>query len=468
MKNRLFILIFLVAGVGSLWGQSFICEAPAVATDTSIVRWWKAQKYVVYSRQGSNPATVSLVDFASGMVKTATLPSGATINDFRIDGNKVIAGGSNMSGSQKVGLLACVDILDLEAGSGSFHVCSFSNTWTDDGCCAVDYFNRITDVKRIAIVKGGVSEVAFIADNVILDSDGETVLFNRVGYGSAAIPPVSGNIFEYHYNKYGMEEYTDIDTMENYIVIAAKATDSSTLRLQVFDKTHDFARCKYYSYTTDRYCHNDHVLMGNPMVSALDGDNFAVVYHTKPNLVGNSIMVVKKYSVSGGAPSLTGSLDVSISSGYLSNWKMRDVKYCSYYHTLMALNDCPAQSTPGFGSHVYLFDMLNFNSGPHQIRFLPYHYSEYSLDMSRNDGYVLSGQMNAVGQLVVSEELIPAPSSCGQREILPKFTPSTPSMYRVSRYQCTVVPVVSDIVIPFVAVESMLNNTCSRQTPYAE
>ena len=468
MKNRLFILIFLVAGVGSLWGQSFICEAPAVATDTSIVRWWKAQKYVVYSRQGSNPATVSLVDFASGMVKTATLPSGATINDFRIDGNKVIAGGSNMSGSQKVGLLACVDILDLEAGSGSFHVCSFSNTWMDDGCCAVDYFNRITDVKRIAIVKGGVSEVAFIADNVILDSDGETVLFNRVGYGSAAIPPVSGNIFEYHYNKYGMEEYTDIDTMENYIVIAAKATDSSTLRLQVFDKTHDFARCKYYSYTTDRYCHNDHVLMGNPMLTALDGNNFAVAYHTKPNAFGNSIMGVKKYSVTGGVPSLTGSLEVSMSSGNLNNWKMRDVKYCSHYHTLMALNDCPAFSTSNFGSNVYLFDMLNFNTGPHQIRFFPYRYSEYSLDMSQNSGYVLSGQMNVVGQLAVLEEFIPAPYSCGQREIMPMFTPSTPSMHVVSRYQCTVVPNVWDFHLQFVAVESMLNISCFRRTQNAD
>ena len=111
-----------------------------------------------------------------------------------------------------------------------------------------------------------------------------------------------------------------------------------------------------------------------------------------------------------------GSLEVSMSSGNLNNWKMRDVKYCSHYHTLMALNDCPAFSTSNFGSNVYLFDMLNFNTGPHQIRFFPYRYSEYSLDMSQNSGYVLSGQMNVVGQLAVLEEFIPTPYSCGQRK----------------------------------------------------
>ncbi len=424
--------------------------------------------YVVYSRQGSNPATVALIDFGTQTAKTAMLPSGVMINDFRIDGNRVFAGGFIMSGTQKKGVLAFFDIPELIEGRGTFNGCYFDWTRMDEGCCSVDYENLITEVRRIALVKGAIPAIAYVADNVIGTRGTHTVLFNRVGYGSADYVPLNGHMFEYHYNKYGMEEYTDIDTMENYIVIAAKATDSSTLRLQVFDKTHDFARCKYYSYTTDRYCHNDHVLMGNPMLTALDGNNFAVAYHTKPNAFGNSIMGVKKYSVTGGVPSLTGSLEVSMSSGNLNNWKMRDVKYCSHYHTLMALNDCPALSTSNFGSNVYLFDMLNFNTGPHQISFFPYRYSEYSLDMSQNSGYVLSGQMNVVGQLAVLEEFIPAPYSCGQREIMPMFTPSTPSMHVVSRYQCTVVPNVRDFHLQFVAVESMLNISCFRRTQNAD
>lgn len=337
-----------------------------------------------------------------------------------------------------------------------------------DGLCSINYLDLIVGVKQIVVIDESLPAIAFIADNHIMDNNTNVVLFKRSGYGSAYF---SGSAYwvmrPYHYNKYGVEYYTDIDTTSGNIVLSALSTDSLTLRLQVFNRTLDYAgnSTPPYIYLTNRYCHNDHTLASKPMLTALEGDTFAVAYHTKA-VNDNGYLAVKKYSINATVPSLEESMVLSMSGVNDNNTLMiRDMRYNRRLHRLMILNDSPHPMVAAFGSYVHIIDMWNMSVGAHTLAHPPLHFSEYSLDIYEDDGFILSGREISSGQLMTYFEMLHMPFSCGQRYDLTKYKRTNPLMHVISRHHCTIVPVCQNVLYAETPVPNTVTNTCLRNNP---
>lgn len=106
-------------GASVAWGQSTVCETPSAVCDTTIVRHWKGDEYIVYTALSSGARTVAYHNRATGNIISASVPSYVTINDFRIANDSVFAGGSVNTGT-KQGLLACFAINDLLVGTVNY------------------------------------------------------------------------------------------------------------------------------------------------------------------------------------------------------------------------------------------------------------------------------------------------------------------------------------------------------------
>ena len=133
MKTKSLISIsILLACFASAMGQSSVWNLPESPDDTSIVREWTGGKYLVYSKNlPSNKIT--LHDNYSPTAISIQIPSNVHINDFRIVGDTVFAGGYMLNASSKYGLIACFDINDMLGGSGTFHwMRFFQNTMSND------------------------------------------------------------------------------------------------------------------------------------------------------------------------------------------------------------------------------------------------------------------------------------------------------------------------------------------------
>ena len=93
MKTKLLISIsILLACFASAMGQSSVWNLSESPADTSIVREWTGGKYLVYSKKlPSNKIT--LHDNYSPTAISIPIPSNVHINDFRIVGDTVFAGG---------------------------------------------------------------------------------------------------------------------------------------------------------------------------------------------------------------------------------------------------------------------------------------------------------------------------------------------------------------------------------------
>ena len=207
MKTRLLLTFLLILSVvDSLWGQSSIWYFPECITDTTIVREWKDGSYLVYSRSGS-AQKVTLHDDNASTAVSVQLPSYVRINDFRIANDSVFAGGYMLNASSKQGLLACFDINDMLGGSGSFQCMIFNKNPMLNDCCDVDYYDQVTEVKRITLFKdGSLTRIAYVARNNILHSStGPVVYPNRVGYGDAAFSGGLWTVNHYHYNNDGKD-----------------------------------------------------------------------------------------------------------------------------------------------------------------------------------------------------------------------------------------------------------------------
>ena len=466
MKRNLFIFFVIVGNV--VLGQSWLWNMPTVLSDTSIIRQWREHEYIIYSRQGSGAGVVAYYDFASGTIQRATLPSGVIINDFRIANDTVFAGGSYIGGTSKVGLVACFAINDLLNGSGVFHACQLSNRSMAWGFCYTPMLlNLITGVNRISLFQDGMStRVAFVADNVIVDVDNpNSVYFYRKGYGDFAFKSMSPSskweMGEYYYHKHGEEWFSDIAVTSSKIVIVARSRDSSLLSFQVFDKQTNYASYLGSPYS-DVYCYNDHILLDDPMVTMLKRDSFAVAYHCLSS-ANAYCLAVKVFSMTGGVPVLLGSLEIPIGGMYSGNWKMRDIRYIEYFNQLLVLNDVTSPLSGYWSSYIYQMDIGNLYAGPYKVRSLLNQCLSFSLDFFSFDGFVESAADNSMGNLVVHEEVLPAPVTCGEWEEITKSFATSPSMHLHVRPQCTIRDTVyDDLFIPFTASEEQAILRCSR------
>ena len=439
MNKKLFLLLF--ASIGCMgWGQTALWEMPTILSDTSIVRHWRVHEYIVYSRQGAGPGTVSYHDNAAGTNKTVILPSGVVINDFCIANDTVFAGGSLESGTNKFGLIACFAINDIVNGAGTFHAHQFVYEMMDVGCCYTnDYQNLITGITRIAPFRdGGVTRVAFIADNIIVNRfNPDEVIYYRKGYGDIAYTASGWDSGEFHYDKYGVEEYSDIAVTPSKIVIVAQSNDSSLFRFQVFNKQKGYAKCLYSGYATKRYCYSDTRLLGYPMVTSLAGDTIVVAYHGISPTIAYCLSV-KEFDVSGSLPVMTGSLEIPMSGPYNADWKVRDIRYNRLHNMLLVLHDVPSPITSNWGSYIYEIDLGNMYAGMYNSVFLHNHGTLYSLDIFNQDGFIVSVRDNPLGDLFIYNEAIHSPVTCGHSETVAKGKATSPTMSQLSRYQCSI------------------------------
>ena len=96
--------------------------------DTTIVRHWQGDEYIVYSSSGAGPGIVSYHNNVSGSTISAELPPDVIINDFRIAHDSVFAGGAFINSLNSYGLLACFDINIFLSGLFDYKFCLLTST----------------------------------------------------------------------------------------------------------------------------------------------------------------------------------------------------------------------------------------------------------------------------------------------------------------------------------------------------
>ena len=440
MKNKSLIIVFIMlAGAFSAIGQSHLWEFPTCPADTSIVREWKDGKYLVYSSDGITQK-VTLHDNASSPAVSVNLPSLVYINDFRIANDTVFAGGYLNNASSRVGLLACFDINDMIIGSSTFQWMTFTNTNLSISNCEIaDYDVLITEVNRISLFKDGpLTRIAFLANNNIVDHGNPSIVYlQRVGYGDAAFigaPVTPWELNQYHYNKDGVEEYTDIACTDNRIVITAKDKDYNWFHFMVFNRTANFAN--YSPLSPPIYYFTDHTVAEQVMVADCGGDKVAVTYNfSEP---ANRGIAVKYLNVGSGAPVLLNSIDIPLgSSAYLGT--MRDTRYCQSSNCLRFLTDAYNPITSVWGHHIYTIDMSNIYAGIYEAIFI-IDKEFHSLDNFLSNGIVTSGLAVPYGYLnVYYHDYSGAPDVCCKTVMVPGIS-SSPAYRTFGRHHCIIEP----------------------------
>ena len=147
-KKTILFSILCLMGATVAWGQSTVCETPSAVCDTTIVRHWRGDEYIVYTAPSSGARTVAYHNQATGNIISASVPYYVTINDFRIANDSVYAGGSINIGTKK-GLLACFAISDLLAGAVNYHSLMFAPS--SSGWVAGN--TQIEDETRLALYR---------------------------------------------------------------------------------------------------------------------------------------------------------------------------------------------------------------------------------------------------------------------------------------------------------------------------
>ena len=459
MKTRLLLtLLLMLSMVESVRGQSSIWYFPGCITDTTIIREWKDGSYLVYSRSGSSHK-VTLHDDNASTAVSVQLPSYVRINDFRIANDSVFAGGYMLNASSKQGLLACFDINDMLGGSGSFQCMIFNPSHMINDCCDVDYYDQVTEVKRITLFKdGSLTRIAYVARNNILHSStGPVVYPNRVGYGDAAFSGGIWTVNYYHYNKDGIEEYTDIACTDNHIVVPARDTVNEWLHFVVLDRIADYA---YYCHpdAPDIYLFSDHTVADRQVtVTECGNERVAMAYNYRDAL--NPGIAVKILDVSTGVPVLLHGVDIPLpSSAYVGT--VRDIRYSLSGNCLWLLTDTESPVTGIWNGYVFRIDLGNVYAGFYEARFVP-GWKLYSLDHYNGNGFITSGCDN--GELTVYHDIYGVEYYvCGDGEKV-HGVPATPALSVISRHHCPTLPTFFPYNIPFTTFEEEAIHKCKSE-----
>ncbi|MBR3725495.1 MAG: hypothetical protein IKN11_08935 [Bacteroidales bacterium] len=442
MKVNIFFLILLSAAWTAA-AQSNVWVSPGIPSDTSIVRQWRGQEYIVYSRLGTMPGVMAYHDNAAGVIRRAVLPGDMVINDFRISRDTVYAGGSVMYGGHQVGMLGCFAIGDLLSGSFTFYWTRFSVSYmglTD--LCRNDSYDQVTGVKRLEVFQCGRTmrqHVAYISDNLILRSSGDysSIMLRRIGCGDAEFYNHNWILNDYHYNKDGREKYTDITLTDNHVVVVSFDSDYYHFRFELYDKVFNFAHSIPPPGGTVVYDFSDHVVEGRVMAAAITGDMFAAAYHYH-DPSGDCGLAIKWISVSGGVPTLQYSVDIPLSS--TSSMAMRDVRYSPQTNSLWLLSDEVSQATGVWGSYIHRIDMGNVYAGLYEERYYS-GYKLYSLDGFVGGGHITSGVNPGTGFLSIGNETMPAIATHCYAEKAVTGKKTTPDMTVGGHHQCSTGPI---------------------------
>ena len=455
MKTKLLISVsILLACFASAMGQSSVWNLPESLTDTSIVREWTGGKYLVYSKKlPSNKIT--LHDNYSPTAISIQIPSNVHINDFRIVGDTVFAGGYMLNVSSKYGLIACFDINDMLAGSGTFHwMTFFQNTMSND-CCDVNYTDQVTEVKRIAPFNDGNGTcIAYIADNDI--RSGTSVIYRRVGYGDVAFWGGLWDIHAYHYNKDGYERYTDIACTDNHIVVTAKDTGDNLFHFVVLNRMPNYANYCHPD-APDIYYFTDHAVIGRVMVTECGNDRFAVAYSYRD--AANPGLAVKMLDASSGVPILSHSIDIPLAANAFAG-PVKDIRYSHSGSFLWYLTDMESPLSGLYNHYIHKVDLSNIYAGLYESRFIPDE-KFLSLDHYNYDGFVTS-DLDNLGLSVFNEYLFGTETHCDNMELIPGFS-SSPGIKIHSRHHCPTKPLSVSGPLSFTTIEEEAVLQCTTE-----
>jgi len=446
--------VFLLICTGTICGQNAIWLFPESPTDTSIVREWTEGKYLVYSSSGST-RKVTLHNGSSPTAISVQLPSIVHINDFRIANDTAFAGGYFINGGTKVGLLACMDIDEMESGSGTFQSMTFYYSPMNSDCCAVNNDDLVTEVKRIALFKdGGLTRIAYIANNNIVDGSHTIVNLKRVGFGDAAFRGYPTNSWErnaYHYNKDGIEEYTDMACTDNHIVVAARDTVNNWFHFMVYIRTADFANLCPLSPPI--YYFSDHTVSRQVMVTACDEDKIAAAFnYTDPSDKG---VAVRLLDLGSGVPVLTHGVDIPANAS-ASIGIVRDIRFNSQQNCLWFLSEAESPATGLWHPYVFKMDMGNIFAGVYEARYVV-DWKSLSLD-NFTSGFITSGD----GLHAYYEYVWPTASSCGMVELM-KGHATSPAVSVFQRHHCPNFPPIRQYSITFTAIEEEAILECTAE-----
>ena len=423
----------------SCMAQSRLWLMPTIPSDTSIVREWKSNGYIVYTRQGTNQS-ISYHNNVSPVVQTAQIPSRLIINDFRIYGDMVFAGGTEVGTPYSKGILLCFPISDLLGGGGTFKVLYLGGTTLDSvnsPRCSNEIGSGVyadadaMGVKRLSVFHDGeVTRVAYIADDTVT-SGGVPVGGRRIGYGDVEYAGNWGGGW-FNYNKDAENQFTDITVTDSHVVLVSHDCMYKRLEIVLHDKVGGYANTA--PIVTDIYYFTDHNVVGRVMVAAMEGNGFAVAYHYEKPGIGAGL-AVKVFNVSAGVPSLQYSLEIP-SAGFLSTGsEMRDIRYVQSTGELWVLNDMVSPVTGMGGSYIYRVDMGNVYAGIYEARYLS-GCKLPSLDGITSGGYAVSG--TTAGSLQVHvEQNAPALMHCSSAEMV-KGVPTSPVMHVYGRAICPI------------------------------
>ena len=416
MKRLLLLLpLWLLPCLAAAQPQSVVWEMPSLSYDTTIVRHWQGDEYIVYSSSGAGPGIVSYHNNVSGSTISAELPPDVIINDFRIAHDSVFAGGSFFSSSGKQGLLACFSISELLSGNVNYQSVLLPRaSLINSVCWTMGLDIKITGVTRLALYEyEGSTRIAYIADNQIVNTTTNNAEYYRVGYGDAAFLSVSSHwdLSGYHFNKDGIESYTDICTTDHKIVITAKSDDYDyqNLRFQVFDKTRNFAHTPLGPYSM-RYGYTDHRALAKVMVTHLKNDDVAVAYHYSDGTKGG--LAVKVIDVGGSTPILINNLEIQEDTTYNLGWNMNDIRYDYEQDGLLVLNRI---DDPLMGVESYIFQIYSpYASGASCIvESCSFMETIHSLDNFGSRRFIASGKSVALMNPNIVIEPLGASYSCG-------------------------------------------------------
>ena len=459
MKNSFLLVLLLLVG-GAVSAQSVVYELYDELSDTSIVRRWMDDKYIIYSHpRGSVSGELIYCDVSVGHATKTLIPSGTKINDMRIANDTLYACGWYGTGMTKKGIIACLDINDLKNGGGVFHVIQFQQfDLSNAKVCNTDLLADILEVRRIELFKSGVqTRVAYIANDTIYDSD----LYpgcRRVGYGDVAFDNLSGwDIGHFRYNKDGKNLYWNMVATDNYLAAVSVECEYRRIEIAVYYKGADFVNVYPPITWWPLYYFTDHEVVGKVMTTAIRSDMFGMAYHYRVPGMGVG-MAVKVFQIVGCVPSLVYSIELPPIVANSGGCEMRDVVYNQIDNVLWILTDMESPVTSVWNSYIYRIDMGSVYAGIYDARFLP-DYQLYSLDNCLGTGYIVSGK-TLYDRLIVSRESHSWDFlGCYNYEIV-RGVATTPVIEDYGHHHCYFLPPFISIDMPYRTTEIEMDVPC--------
>ena len=432
VRITVLLVVLLLPLCGAL-GQSLVSEVQNTDSDTSIVRYWNSSISVVYSHREGDLGWFLLVDSLSPEVQRVPVPDNVTVNDFRILNDTVFVGGHYVDGGGTLhGLLACFAIQDFYNGAGNYRWAAAM--WSPMPDCLYglepslsNCMNMIYDITRLVVYdSGGYSKIAYIAKNHV-----NSVSDTRVGIGCARYNGVSWEGL-FLYNKYAIEEYTDIIATQNYVVAVARTNDSARLALRIYPKNGFLYPIG--PYPIDVFYPNkfgqglaDLEVDENVMATALDYDQFAVAFHYKK--LPEEGLAVRTFDIVGGLATLLQGLNSTVVRQPGSVWKMRDVCYSPLLKRLMVLNDFDGGTVGGQTSIIYHFSLPTLTTGAYQGEYLKgYDLHDMASFESTEKAFVASGKYLMGIPLSLFRESLVTNASCGMPDVI-NCNATSPSLY---------------------------------------